>query len=121
MTILADGPPQTGAWADLSHVPLSDVQDSSVSYETIEGLPTRLVEAYAAAASRHARVREVDPGVWVASVVGLEGAWADGETAEEALEALPEAIVGWVAVKLRLGAADIPRIEGLNVNRPGSE
>jgi predicted RNase H-like HicB family nuclease len=89
--------------------------------ELVEGLPLRLVESYADAATRHAVVREVDPGVWVASVVGLEGAWADGDSPEDALRNLPEAIVGWVAVKRRVGASDIPRIEGIDLNPRESE
>jgi predicted RNase H-like HicB family nuclease len=86
--------------------------------ETIEGIPAALVEAYAAAASQHAVVREVDPGVWVASVAGLEGAYSDGDTIEEAMRALPEAIVGWVAVKLRVGA-EVPPINGFDLNVRG--
>ncbi len=87
-----------------------------VSAETVEGLPIKLVEAYAAIAVRHARVREVDPGVWVATVAGLDGAWAEGDSFQGAEMALHEAIIGWVAVKRRVGAADIPAIEGIDLN-----
>jgi predicted RNase H-like HicB family nuclease len=95
-----------------------DAEDGRVSVETVEGLPVRLVEAYADLACRHARVRQVDPGVWFATVVGLEGAWGDGATEEEALQSLREAIIGWVAVKRRLGIGDIPPMEGMNLNPP---
>lgn len=93
-------------------------EDGRASVDTIEGLPTGLVEAYADLACRHARVREVDPGVWFATVAGLEGAWGDGSTGEEALQSLHEAIIGWVAVKLRLRIHDIPSMEGINLNPP---
>ena len=93
-----------------------DVEDGRVSVATVEGLPRSLVEAYADLACRHAKVREVDPGVWFASVAGLEGAWGDGESAEEALGSLREAIIGWVAVKRRLGIQNIPPMEGIDLN-----
>jgi predicted RNase H-like HicB family nuclease len=95
-----------------------DVEEGRVSTATVEGLPRSLVEAYADLACRHAKVREVDPGVWFASVVGLEGAWGDGGSAEEALRSLREAIIGWVAVKRRLGIKDIPPMEGIDLNPP---
>jgi predicted RNase H-like HicB family nuclease len=98
-----------------------DTEDGRVFVETIEGLPVRLVEAYADLACRHARVRQVDPGVWLATVVGLEGAWGDGATEEEALQSLREAIIGWVAVKRRLGIGDIPPMEGIDLNPPETE
>lgn len=91
-------------------------EDGRVTVETVEGLPISLVGAYADRACWHARVREVDPGVWFASVVGLDGAWGEGDTAEEALESLREAIIGWVAVKRRLRMHDIPPIEGIDLN-----
>ena len=82
----------------------------------VEGLPLSLVKAYADLAAGHAAVRELEPGVFVATVVGLEGAWGDGDSVKAALDSLREAIVGWVAVKRRLGAADIPQMEGLDLN-----
>jgi predicted RNase H-like HicB family nuclease len=91
-----------------------------VAPERIEGLPIRLVEAYADLAIHHARVVEVDPGVWVASVVGLDGAWADGDSRDEACAALRDAVIGWVAVKRRVGA-DIPKMEGIDLNTRGRE
>lgn len=113
--------PQFGAWAHPKSDLFSSETSAAISVLTIEGLPIHLVETYARAASGHARLREVDPNVWVASVVGLDGAWAEGSTAQEAFGALPAAIMGWVAVKLRTGAKDIPIIEGFDLNPRGSE
>ncbi len=90
--------------------------DEAVTIEIVEGLPLRIIEFYTDAALRHARVREVDPGVWVASVIGLDGAMADGDNPADALGALREAIIGWVVVKRRVGAVDIPTIDGFDVN-----
>ena len=78
--------------------------------------PRSVDELYAEIATRHAIVREVDPGVWLARVIGLDGAWTDGDTPEEALAALPEAILDWVRVKRAIGASDIPPMEGLDLN-----
>jgi predicted RNase H-like HicB family nuclease len=89
--------------------------DEHVSPEMVEGLPIGLVHAYAERAVRHVRVQETDPGVWFASVVGLDGAWGDGGTPDEACRELHEAIVGWVAVKRRLGIM-IPPIDGMDLN-----
>jgi hypothetical protein len=40
---------------------------------------------------------------------------ADGDSPAEALGAVFETVVGWVAVKRRIGA-EIPSIEGLDLN-----
>lgn len=89
---------------------------SLVDFETIEGVPTSLVTAYAAAATDHAVVREIEEGLWVATVAGLDGVYAEAEARGAALIALPEVIIGWVAVRLRAGANDIPAIDGFDVN-----
>jgi predicted RNase H-like HicB family nuclease len=102
------------AWDQLA--PSSRSSDPEVSTEMVEDLPLTLVRAYADIACRHARVTETDAGVWFADVVGLEGAWGDGSSPEEAEEELREAIIGWVAVKRRMGATDIPPIEGIDLN-----
>jgi predicted RNase H-like HicB family nuclease len=105
----------TGAGTD-------QLDEDYVSAERVEDLPVGLVLAYAERAARHVRVKEVDPGVWVATVAGLEGAYGDGDSPEEAQSDLREAIIGWVAVKRRLGL-QIPVLEGLDLNvpaRPGA-
>ena len=81
----------------------------------IEDLPRSLVESYAKLARLHAIASQVDPGVWIATVVGLEGAYGEGDSGAEAKADLEEAIVGWVAVKRRLGQ-HIPDLDGLDIN-----
>lgn len=107
-------------WVALPQEPVVAVSEQihhgEVSAEDVEGLPLRLVQLYADVAVRHAIVREVEPGAWLATVAGLDGAWGDGGTPNEARDELREAIVGWVAVKRRVGAADIPRLEGIDLN-----
>jgi predicted RNase H-like HicB family nuclease len=87
------------------------------SAEMIEDLPRSLVDGYVERACRHAVSQEVDPGVWFASVAGLDGAYGDGDSPEAACSELREALVGWVAVKRRLGQ-EIPVLEGLDLNLP---
>lgn len=87
-----------------------------VRADDVEGVPLTLVRLYAEIARRHARTREVDPGVWVSTVVGLDGAWGDGDSIEAAEKSLEEAIIGWVAVKRRMGASDIPLMESIDLN-----
>jgi|GEM_PF-5647324 len=95
---------------------VDDMDDSAVCADEIEGLPLALVHLYAEIADRHAQVKEVDPGVYAAIVAGLEGAWGEGEDEDEARRELKEAIIGWVAVKRRIGATDIPLMEGIDLN-----
>ena len=87
--------------------------------ERVEDLPKALVESYADAASRCATVSEIDPEVWFASVEGLEGAWGEGSSEQEARRDLRDTIVGWVAVKRRLGY-EIPPLDGLDLNFPST-
>lgn len=90
-------------------------QASDSGAELVEGLPRSIVSLYAKRAEWHARVREVDPGVWVATVAGLDGAYGDGESAQAALDDLFEAVVGWVIVRRRMRLT-IPPIDGLDLN-----
>jgi predicted RNase H-like HicB family nuclease len=85
------------------------------SADMVEDLPRLLVDAYARRAVTHAVLQQVDPGVLVASVAGLEGAYGEGGTPAEALDDLLAAVTGWVAVKRRHGQ-HIPPLDGLDLN-----
>lgn len=102
--------PARFAWLAAASSPIS------APVELVEGLPRKLVETYADAAIRSAIVCEVDPSVWFASVAGLDGAWGEGDSAEEARRDLRDTVVGWVAVRRRLGL-EIPVLDNLNLNR----
>jgi hypothetical protein len=82
----------------------------------IEGVPLSLIKLYASLALRHAQTEEMYPGEWVSTVVGLKGAYGEGATAAAAEIDLCETIIGWVVVKRRLGAMDIPPMEGIDLN-----
>lgn len=85
--------------------------------ELIEGLPLGLVDAYVTRAMLHAYTREIELGTWFSTVAGLDGAWGDGGTRDEARDELRAALIGWIAVRRRLGY-EIPAIEGLDLNLP---
>lgn len=82
--------------------------ESGAGEDVMEHLTRRWVEK----ASRHYRTTKVDPGVWVADVVGIEGAWAEGRTRREALANLPSVLDAWVRMKLEDGDEDIPPMDG---------
>jgi predicted RNase H-like HicB family nuclease len=88
-----------------------------VSAGSVEGIPLALVQAYTDIAVRHCFVRRIE-GSWFATVAGIDGAWGDGGTPEEAVAELRAAIIGWVAVKRRVRAGDIPAMEGIDLNAP---
>ncbi len=81
----------------------------------VEGIPLSFVKQYIDRAVGHARVRDIGDGLFVSSVAGLDGAWAEGHSAEDALAELREALMGWIAVKARVGAS-IPDLDGLDIN-----
>ncbi len=117
-------PQETGlAFTDSDRVEGASIVslEPGVSSEIIGGLPSRLLDRYVALACKHAIVREVDPGVWVARIVGFQGAWADADNAEDALAVLPAAVAGWVVAKREAGASDIPVLYGLDLNPRESE
>jgi len=76
----------------------------------------KLVEDYAAAAMRHARLYRVPDGTWVGEVVGLDGAWSEGETEVEASALLPDILFDWTMFKVINHDGDIPVVDGIDLN-----
>jgi predicted RNase H-like HicB family nuclease len=70
---------------------------------------------YVQAALRHARYEILEDGTYMATVPGLQGVIAVGDTIEDCRDDLIGAIEGWVALGLRLGHA-IPPIDGHAIN-----
>jgi len=70
---------------------------------------------YIQAALRHARYEILEDGTNMATVPGLQGVIAVGDTIEDCRDDLIGAIEGWVALGLRLGHA-IPPIDGHAIN-----
>ncbi len=77
--------------------------------------PATLIDAYVRIAHAHRRSEQMEDGRWFAEVVGLEGAWADGDTRDEAEEELLDVLQGWVELKIEAGDDDIPPMEGIDL------
>lgn len=70
---------------------------------------------YIQAALRHAKYEVLEDGTYMATVEGLQGVIAVGDTIEDCRDDLIGAIEGWVALGLRLGHT-IPPIDGHAIN-----
>jgi len=64
---------------------------------------------------RHAKYDVLEDGTYMATVAGLKGVIAVGDTIEECRDDLIGAIEGWVALGLRLGHT-IPPIDGHTIS-----
>lgn len=95
-----------------SQSPLTYAEQRRVSRAFLE----RVVEDYVGLAMQHVRVRQLPDGFWIADVVGLDGAWSDGETAEEAIDALPDIIFDWAMLKVADRDGDIPPMGDIDLN-----
>jgi predicted RNase H-like HicB family nuclease len=70
---------------------------------------------YVQAALRHAKYEVLEDDTYMATVDGLRGVIAVGDTIEECRDDLIGVIEGWVALGLRLGHV-IPIIDGHTIN-----
>ena len=75
-----------------------------------------LVERYVKAALKHVRTRQLDEGEWAADVVGLDGAWADGDSEEDAVRHFASVLTDWLWLKIDDGDGDIPKLAGIDLN-----
>lgn len=88
-----------------------------VEVERVAGLPLQLVASYAYAAVRHARVSQIEDGLWFAEIAGFEGVWGEGSSPAMAEADLLASIPGWVELKLEAGDT-VPSIDGFDLNLP---
>ena len=70
---------------------------------------------YIGAALRRAKYESLENGSYMATVEGLRGVIATGETIEICREDLIEVIEEWIAIRLQRGFA-IPSLEGHAIN-----
>lgn len=79
----------------------------------------RLVSQWAEAAVSYATVEPIrDPDGVVATISGLAGPWAFGESKEQALVELDSVLRDWAAIKLADGDDDIPPMKGIHLTQP---
>jgi predicted RNase H-like HicB family nuclease len=73
----------------------------------------KLLDDYIDAALKTARFEKIDNGKRVyAEVRGFPGAWADGQTREEATKTLRQVLKGWIELQLERGQP-LPRLRGV--------
>ena len=78
-----------------------------------------LVDQWAEAAVSCAIVEAIqDPDGFVATISGLKGPWAFGETKEQAIVELDSVLRDWAAIKLADGDDDIPPMKGIHLTPP---
>ena len=70
---------------------------------------------YVAAALERANYKTLEDGTYAATVEGLRGVIAIGDTIEECRNDLIGVIDGWIALRLRMGRT-IPPIGGLTID-----
>ena len=70
---------------------------------------------YTQAALRYAKYVVLEDGTYMATVEGLRGVIAIGDTIEECRQDLIEVIEGWIALRLRMGDT-IPSIDGITID-----
>lgn len=78
-----------------------------------------MIQAFASRSVKRAKVDEIEASQWFAHVEGLQGAWGEGASREEAIAELEKAIVGWVEVKMMRGAG-IPFLYSADFDFPQS-
>jgi predicted RNase H-like HicB family nuclease len=70
---------------------------------------------YIQAALGHAQYVTLEDDTYMATVEGLQGVIAIGDTIEECRQDLIEVIEGWIALRLRMGDT-IPSIDGVTID-----
>ena len=70
---------------------------------------------YIQAALKLAEYDTLEDGSYVATVKGLQGVIAIGDSVEECRRDLIEVIEGWIVLRLKLGDS-IPPIQGISIN-----
>jgi len=70
---------------------------------------------YIQAALKLAEYDTLEDGSYVATVEGLQGVIAIGDSIEECRRDLIEVIEGWIALRLKLGDS-VPPLQGISIN-----
>lgn len=73
---------------------------------------------YMHAAMKHAEFEQMEDGDWYASIPGLKGLWATGQTRDEAAKELFSALDGWLEVNARIGKLPLPEFDGISPLHP---
>lgn len=90
--------------------------DVAGSVEVAE-FPFQLIDRYVRSVALRAFAEEMEDGRWFACAVALPEVWADGDTEQGALDALPEVTRQWVLLKIEDRDRDIPIVGHIDLNR----
>lgn len=77
-----------------------------------------MITSYIEKALCHAQVEKMEDGKYFATVPGLKGLWADGDSKERCLAALREVLEEWLVAALR-DDDDLPEFDGVSLNFGG--
>jgi predicted RNase H-like HicB family nuclease len=113
---------------DRSLIPPTVVASSfEITEPTTEDAPTEsyrgvrytdfMVDRWVKEALKHVRTRMLEEGSWVADVAGIDGAWGDGETEEDAVGVLAVVLSDWAYLKIEENDQDIPVLTGIDLNQ----
>ena len=93
----------------------TDIGSIAAKGESLE----KLIDQWAEAAVSCATVEAIqDPDGFVATISGLAGPWAFGESQEQAIVELDSVLRDWAAIKLADGDDDIPPMKGIHLTPP---
>jgi predicted RNase H-like HicB family nuclease len=74
---------------------------------------------YVRAAMRHAQYEQMEDRTWYASIPGLKGLWATGQTKDDATNELFSALDGWLYINAHVGKQPLPEFDGISpLHRP---
>lgn len=76
------------------------------------------IEEWVKAAMRHVETNVLPGGAVTAEIPGVDGAWIDGDSAEEAIAKLPAVLFDWASLGIDSVDNEIPIIDGVDINRP---
>ncbi|MDZ4825770.1 MAG: hypothetical protein SGJ13_04800 [Actinomycetota bacterium] len=82
----------------------------------VSAVVERLVGCWAKAAARHERYAPLGDGLIYADVAGIDGPWAEGESADKAREELEAVLCSWALLRVHEHANDIPEVDGWDLN-----
>jgi predicted RNase H-like HicB family nuclease len=80
-------------------------------------VPEQILERYIATALRRVLGETMEDGRFFVSIPALGDVWAEGATADEAMNELEDVVRQWVLMKIEDQDHDIPVLETLDLNR----
>jgi len=77
-----------------------------------------MINKYIKKALQHAHIEKMEDGRYFATIPGLQGLWADGDTKEGCLAILAQVVEEWLVLALR-DDDELPEFDGVSLNFGG--